>query len=91
MAVLFFVVVVCAVFVGLTRLALRFPPHEMDAVLVGLALFTVPALAIYPPAALLWGLCLFGAWSMTDSARIRRLRLEQLSVPDRLPEDWRAG
>ena len=65
MAVLFFVVVVCAVFVGLTRLALRFPPHEMDAVLVGLALFTVPALAIYPPAALLWALCLFGAWSMT--------------------------
>ncbi len=88
MGVLVFVSVVCAVFVGLTRLSLTFPPHEMDALLIGLGLFVVPCLAIFPPAALLWALCLIGAWSLTDSARIRRLRIDAFQVPDRVPEDW---
>jgi hypothetical protein len=91
MAVLVFASVVCVVFVGLTRLTLRFPPHEMDAVLVGLGLFVVPFLVIFPPGALLWAAALIGVWSLTDSARIRRLRVDAFRVPDRVPDDWRAG
>ena len=91
MAVLVFVALVCLMFVGLTRLTLSFPPHEMDAVLIGLGLFVLPCLVIFPPAALVWALALVGAWSLTDSARIRRLRVEAFHVPDRVPDDWRAG
>jgi hypothetical protein len=91
MAVLVFASVVCVVFVGLTRLTLLFPPHEMDAVLVGLGLFVVPFLVIFPPGALLWAAALIGVWSLTDSARIRRLRVDAFRVPDRVPDDWRAG
>jgi hypothetical protein len=91
MAVLIFALVVCAAFVGLTRLTLKLPPYEMDAVLIGLALFIVPCLAIFPLAALLWATCLAGVWSLTDSALIRRLRIDAFEVPDRVPEDWRAG
>jgi hypothetical protein len=91
MAVLVFASVVCLVFVGLTRLTLSFPPHEMDAVLIGLGLFVVPCLVIFPLGALLWAVALVGVWSLTDSARIRRLRVDAFRVPDRVPDDWRAG
>ena len=91
MAVLVFASVVCVVFVGLTRLTLLFPPHEMDAVLIGLGLFVVPFLVIFPSGALLWATALVGVWSLTDSARIRRLRVDAFRVPDRVPDDWRAG
>jgi hypothetical protein len=91
MAVLVFALVVCVVFVGLTRLTLLFPPHEMEAVLIGLGLFVVPFLVILPSGALLWATALVGVWSLTDSARIRRLRVDAFRVPDRVPDDWRAG
>ena len=61
----------------------------LDAVVVGLAFFVLPGLLVYPPAAALWAVCLYGAWSMGDTARLRRLRLEAARVPDRVPEDWR--
>ena len=89
MAAVAFAVIVCAVFVGLTRLAVAAPFPVLDAVVVGLAFFVLPCLLVSPPAAVLWMLCLYGAWSMGDSARLRRLRLESMQVPDGVPEDWR--
>jgi hypothetical protein len=84
-----FAVIVCAVFVGLTRLAVAAPFPVLDAVVVGLAFFVLPCLLVSAPAAVLWMLCLYGGWSMGDSARLRRLRLESMQVPDGVPEDWR--
>ena len=89
MAAVAFAVIVCAVFVGLTRLAVAAPFPVLDAVVVGLAFFVLPCLLVSAPAAVLWMLCLYGAWSMGDSARLRRLRLESMQVPDGVPEDWR--
>ena len=89
MAAVVFALLVCGVFVALTRIVVRAPFPVLDAVVVGLAFFVLPGLLVYPPAAALWAACLYGAWSMGDSARLRRLRLEAARVPDRVPEDWR--
>jgi hypothetical protein len=89
MAVLVVVLVICAAFVGLTRLTLSLPSQVMDGVLVGLGFFLVPCLVIYPPAAPLWATCLFGVWSISDSARVWRFRLDARRVPDGVPKEWR--
>jgi hypothetical protein len=91
MATLLFAVIVCAAFVGLTRLTLALPFPLMDAVIAGLGFFVLPGLLISPPSGALWATCLFGVWSMGDSARLRRLRLARAAVPDRVPEEWRTG
>jgi hypothetical protein len=80
---------VCTAFVVLARAAAVLPSHEMDALVIGLAFFVVPCLAVYPVGAPLWAACLFGAWSLGDTARARRHRATGASVPDRLPEEWR--
>ena len=89
MAAVAFALIVCGVFVGLTRLAVTAPFPVVDAVVVGLAFFVLPCLLVSPPAAVLWAVCLYGGWSMGDSARLRRLRLESMQVPNGVPEDWR--
>jgi hypothetical protein len=84
-----FALVVCTAFVVLARAAAVLPSHEMDALTVGLAFFVVPCLAVFPVGAPLWAACLYGGWSLGDTALARRRRAEGSSVPDRLPEEWR--
>ncbi len=84
-----FALVVCTAFVLLTRAAEVLPSHEMDALAVGLAFFVVPCVAVFPVGAPLWAACLYGAWSLSDTALARRRRAVAVLVPDRLPEEWR--
>jgi len=86
-----FALVVCTAFVVLTRAAAVLPSHEMDALAVGLSFFVLPCVAVFPLGAPLWVACLYGGWSLSDTALARRRRAVALSVPDRLPEDWRLG
>jgi hypothetical protein len=83
-----FALVVCAAFVVLTRAAALLPSHEMDALAVGLAFFVVPCVAVFPLGAPLWAACLYGGWSLSDTALARRRRMSAATVPDRLPDDW---
>jgi len=83
-----FAMAVCVVFAALTRAVTRLPSHEMDALVIGLAFFLVPCAAVYPVGAPLWAACLYGGWSLGDTALLRRRRSVATLVPDRVPEDW---
>jgi hypothetical protein len=84
-----FALLVCVVFVGLTSFVVSSPARVGEAVLCGLGFFVLPCLLISPLAGALWATCLFGVWSISDSARLRRLRFESTQVPDRVPQEWR--
>ena len=86
-----FALVMCVGFVGLTRAAAALPGHEMDALALGLAFFVIPCAAVFPLGAPLWAACLYGGWSLSDSALARRRRTATAAVPDRVPEDWRSA
>jgi hypothetical protein len=85
-----FALAVCVAFVVLTRAAASLPAHEMDALVVGLTFFIIPCAAVYPVGAPLWAACLYGGWSLSNSALARRRR-GAASVPDGVPDEWRAA
>jgi len=91
MAGVSFALAVCAVFAALTRAVTRLPSHEMDALVIGLAFFLIPCAAVYPLGAPLWAACLFGGWSLGDTALLRRRRGIAAMVPDRVPDDWQSA